>query len=77
MSPSVFEELLCWVGPLIQKKGTPMREPISACERLCVTMRYLVSGDAQATISVNYRMSPAVTKAVVALHNFLMSLKKD
>ena len=28
MSPSVFEELLCWVAPLIQKKSTPMGERV-------------------------------------------------
>ena len=42
-----------------------MREPISACERLCVTMRYLVTGDAQATIAMNYRMSPAVVGRII------------
>ena len=37
-----------------------MREPISANETLCVTMWYLVTGDAQVIIAANCRMSPAV-----------------
>ena len=57
ISPSVFEALLSWICSLIRKKSTRIREFISASERLCVTMRYLVTGDAQATIATNYRMS--------------------
>ena len=62
MSQSVLEELLSGVGPLIQKISTQMREPIFVSERLCVTIRYLVTGDAQATIATNDRMSPAVCR---------------
>ena len=47
------------------EKVTKMREPISADERLCVTMRYLVTGDAQVTIAANYRMSPAVVGRII------------
>ena len=46
MTPSTLEILLSWVASLIEKKETQMREPISASKRLCVTMRYLVIGDA-------------------------------
>ena len=60
MSPTIFEELLAWIAPYIQKQETKMREPISARERLCVALRYLVTGDEQVTIAANYRMSPAI-----------------
>ena len=29
MSPTIFEELLTWIAPYIQKQETKMREPIS------------------------------------------------
>ena len=53
MSPTILEELLSWVCPLIKKKSTHMRDSISAPERFCVTMCFLVTGDAQTTIAIN------------------------
>ena len=46
VSHTIFEELLTWIAPYIQKQETKMREPISPRERLCVALRYLVTGDA-------------------------------
>ena len=60
MTPSTYEKLLSWVGPLITRKSTRMREPIGASERLCVTPRYLVSGGSQVSIAASYRISPSV-----------------
>ena len=57
MSPTKLEELLRWVAPRIIKKSEK-REPIAPEERLCVTLRYLVTGDAQVTIGSSYRISP-------------------
>ena len=54
MSPQIFERLLTWVGPYITKTTTKMRYPVSAGERLCVTLRYLVTGDAQVTIACKF-----------------------
>ena len=42
-----------------------MREPIGPSERLCVCLRYLVTGDAQVTIAASYRMSPAVVGRII------------
>ena len=47
MSPTIFEELLTWIAPYIQKREAKMREPISPRERLRVALRYLVTGDPQ------------------------------
>jgi hypothetical protein len=58
MSPTLFEELLSWTGHQLQRRTTRMREPIGPRERLCVCLRYLVTGDAQMTIATSYRMSP-------------------
>ena len=65
MSPTTFEKLLCFVGPDIQKVTTPMRNPISASERLALTLRYLATGDAQATIATSYRMSPDTAGRII------------
>ena len=43
-----------------------MREPISPRERLCVALRHLVTGDAQVTIAVNYRISPAIVGRTIS-----------
>ncbi|XP_047132643.1 uncharacterized protein LOC124811312 [Hydra vulgaris] len=66
MSPTILEELLSWVCPLIRKKSTHMRDCISAPERFCVTMRFLVTGEAQKTIAMNYRMSPSVVGRLIS-----------
>ena len=55
MMPSKFEELLSFIAPLITKSTY---RAIPAAERLCVTLRYLVTGDAQVTIAASYRISP-------------------
>ena len=55
-----FEKLLSLVAPKIQKGSTHMRETIGPEERLCVTLRYLATGDAQVTLAASYRISPAV-----------------
>ena len=44
MSAVEFEDLLCLVGPKIQKQDTVFRESIQASERLMVTLRFLATG---------------------------------
>ena len=65
MSPENFEMLLSWIGPKIKKVTTKMREPISVGQRLCVTLRYLVTGDAHVTIAASYRMGPSTVGRIV------------
>ena len=60
MSTTIFEELLTWIAPYIQKQETKMREPISPRERLCIALRYLVTGNVQVTIVANYHMNSAI-----------------
>ena len=52
-----LKELLSWVAPKIEKSSV-RREPIGPEQRLCVTLRYLVTGDAHVTIAASYRISP-------------------
>ena len=56
MSPDRFEHLLSLVGPLISKKSTRMREPISEAERLTLTLRFLASGDDQQSLAFSFRL---------------------
>ena len=65
MSPGKMEELLGWVAPKIMKDSSK-REAVGAEERLCVTLRYLATGDAQCTIAASYRMSPTTVGRIVA-----------
>ena len=65
MSPTVFEELLSFVCPIIAKQSTAMHDPISSSERLSVTLRYLVTGDAQCTVAASYRIRPSVVSRII------------
>ena len=60
MTPTLFEELLNWFGQFLQKNDKKMRKAIHPSERFSVCLRYLVTGDAQVTISASFRMSPTV-----------------
>ncbi|KAG0431463.1 hypothetical protein HPB47_021782, partial [Ixodes persulcatus] len=66
MPPSTFDTLLGLVGPKIERKVTPFREPISPHDRLAITLRFLANGDTFRSLSYNflidlqkYRSDPA------------------
>ena len=65
MSPTLFEELVAMITLFITKQHTQFRDPISPSERLCVTLRYLVTGDAHVTIVARYGMSPAIIGKII------------
>ena len=65
MSPESFDFLLSKVGPLINKQDTRLRQPISAAERLALTIRYLASGDSQQSMSFSYRMGKATVSNII------------
>ena len=65
MLPDKFEKLLSFVAPLILK-SSERREAISPEERLCITLRYLVTGDAQITIAASYRVSPTTVGRIIS-----------
>ena len=58
MTRSRFNDLLRRVGPLITHPRTH-RHPLEPAERLAITLRLLASGDSQASMSFNYRVSRA------------------
>ena len=66
MSPNRFEHLLSLVAPLISKETTRFRKPISADQRLIVTLRYLASGESQQSLSLVYRIEKATMSKILA-----------
>ena len=65
MDGATFDQLTFWVTPLIKKKTTNFREPISPGERLEVTQRYLASETSMTNLSYEFRMSKAVIPAII------------
>ena len=66
MSPTTYEELLAFVAPIIVKQRTIMKDPVSPSERLAVTLRFLVTGDAQCTIAASYRISDSTISRIIS-----------
>ena len=64
MMPQKYETLLALVARRITKSSVK-REAISPGERLSVTLRYLVTGDAQTTIAASYRMSKTSVHRII------------
>ena len=65
MTPERFDNLLLLVGPMLTKKSL-YREPLSACERLSITLRFLATGDSQQTISFSYRIGLTTVSNIIA-----------
>ena len=55
MSPDIFEHLLLLIASLISKPTTWFGKPISAEQRLFVTLRYVATGKTQQSLSFGYR----------------------
>ena len=66
MIPNRFEHLLSLVAPFIQKRTTRFREPISPPQRLALTLRYLVTGESQQSLSFSYRIGKATISKIVS-----------
>ena len=65
MSPDRFEHLLSLIEPLVKKETTNFREPISASERLSITLRFLATGESQQSLSFAYRIGKATVSKIV------------
>ena len=76
MTPNRFEHLLQLVTPRIEKRTTKFREPISAAQRLALTLQYLATGESQQLLSLSYHIGKAavskiVSKTALAIYNSL------
>ena len=56
MLPSTLNDLLRLVGPSLTKRTTNFRKPLSPELRIAVALRYLATGESQASLSYNYRI---------------------
>ena len=65
MSPERFQHMLQQVGPFMPARKCKSRCPISKEERLCLTLRYLASGDSQQSISYNFRIGKTTVHNIV------------
>ena len=66
MTPNRFEHLLTLVAPRIGKRTTQLREPISAAQRLALTLRYLATGKSQQSLSFSFRIGKSTVSKIVS-----------
>lgn len=60
-----FYELLEMVEPSIKKTDTQMRKAVTAEERLAITLRYLVTGESQSSLSYQFRVSQNLISSII------------
>ena len=80
MSPDRFDHLLSLVEPAITKQNN-YRQPISAVERLCLTIRFLASGDSQQSLSFAFRIGRSTVSGIIretceAIYNILAPISE-
>ena len=66
MTPNRFEHLVTLVAPLIEKRTTRFREPISASQRLALALRFFATGESQQSLSFSYRVGKATVCKIVS-----------
>ncbi|KAJ6639530.1 Protein ANTAGONIST OF LIKE HETEROCHROMATIN PROTEIN 1 [Pseudolycoriella hygida] len=80
LTPSIFNELLAMVEPLIRKQNTKLRQSIPPEKRLAITLKYLASGETFYSLSSQFCVGastigdivPETCKAIaVALKDFM------
>ena len=64
MSPERFDHLLTLVRGRIERKFH-IREPISAEERLAITLRYLATGDSQTSIGILFKVGRSTVNGII------------
>jgi hypothetical protein len=57
MNTETFEELVRLVTPMIKKKSTRLRKPISVEEKLACTLRLLATGESFSSLQFQFRIS--------------------
>ena len=74
MTPNRFEHLFTLVGHRIEKMTTRIRKPISAPQRLVITLCYLATGESQPSLSLSYSIGKStawkiVSETALAIYN--------
>ena len=65
MSPERYDHLLSMIEQSIRRSDTNFRKSISPAERLCITLRFLASGDSQISLTYLFRLGRATISNVV------------
>ena len=65
MTREKFSLLLSEIGPSITRQNTNFRQAIPPGERLAITLRFLVTGDAMQTISFSYRVGLSTVAGII------------
>ena len=65
MSIAEYDRLHELIGPHITKVTTNYRRPVCSSERLCITLRFLSTGDSFGTISFNYKVGRTTVGEIV------------
>ena len=66
ITPNRFEHLITLVGHRIEKRTTRIREPISASQRIVLTLRYLATGEFQQSLTLSYRIGKSTVCQIVS-----------
>ena len=65
ITPNRFEHLITLVGYRIEKRTTRIREPISASQRIFLTLRCLATGEFQQSLTLSYRIGKSTVCQIV------------
>lgn len=76
IKPELFGEMVDRLTPILAKKATRMREPLSVGLKLAVTLRFLASGDSYTSLQYSFRVSktaicrfvPKVCQAIIDIY---------
>lgn len=76
IEPELFGEMVDRLTPILAKKHTRMREPLSVGLKLAVTLRHLASGDSYTSLQYSFRVSktaicrfvPKVCQAIIDIY---------
>lgn len=78
MDAATYEELLCYVEPLIKKKDTVMRGAITPHERLTATLRFVATGRTLEDMKFSVIISPqALSQIIPETCRAIISVLKD
>ena len=66
MSPERFNHLLSLVEPLVTKEDNNYRKSISHTESLALTIRFLVTGESQISLSFSFRIGKSAVSKIIA-----------
>jgi hypothetical protein len=65
MSSEDFENLMCLVGPAVQKKNTDFRHAIGVTVRLATTLRFLATGDSYHSMMYLFKVSTQSVSLII------------